>query len=543
MAYGGSTPLRKVLPVLLVKYRGNLDRGSKMESIRLADSCNQAALMDTFDATCVKPKGIGTLIKPRGQVLDHLVHELDIRRPLGINGTIEPALLIGALNAVATATSKLFAPAKTTNGLRLVAPDIAWSSGPADGPVVEGPAEDLLLAVSGRRIRARCPLGNGRRGARAPYARRLMDFTWTAEQQELRERARQVAERGVARYGRFNDCWINGFSKGFSKELAAEGFIGMTWPTQYGGGGRPPIDRLIVAEELISAGAPIAATWFADRQMGPTLINYGSAEQIDRWLPDMLAGDTTWCIGMSEPNAGSDLASLQTRADRHGDHFVINGQKIWTSFGALADCCYLICRTSSEGPLHAGISEIVVPMDTPGIEVREIQDMTTNRHFCEVFYDDVKVPVENLVGVEGAAFKQTMRQLEHERGGIDRLLSNHAIYRHARKRADTTNPLVRQEIAALESAYRIGRILVTREVLRQAPAGFSAATKCFCTEHQQRVADFVARTLGADAMVWDQITQGIVYNPAYTIMGGTSNVLRNILGERVLGLPKEPAAR
>jgi len=246
---------------------------------------------------------------------------------------------------------------------------------------------------------------------------------------------------------------------------------------------------------------------------------------------------------MSEPNAGSDLASLQTRADRRGDHFVINGQKIWTSFGALADCCYLICRTSTEGPPHAGISEIVVPMDTPGIEVREIQDMTTNRHFCEVFYDDVKVSVDHLVGAEGGAFKQTMRQLEHERGGIDRLLSNHAIYLHARQRADETNPLVRQEIAALETAYRIGRILVIREVLRQAPAGFSAATKCFCTEHQQRVADFVARTLGADALVWDQITQGITYAPAYTIMGGTSNVLRNILGERVLGLPKEPAVR
>ena len=166
--------------------------------------------------------------------------------------------------------------------------------------------------------------------------------------------------------------------------------------------------------------------------------------------------------------------------------------------------------------------------------------MTTNRHFCEVFFTDVRVPVENLVGVEGNAFKQTMRQLEHERGGIDRLVSNHALYRLATERADTTDPLVRQEMAALETGYRIGRILVIREVLRQAPAGFSAATKCFCTEHEWRVAQFVARVLGAEATLWSDVTQGLVYAPGYTIMGGTSNIMRNILGERVLGLPHEP---
>jgi len=365
-----------------------------------------------------------------------------------------------------------------------------------------------------------------------------MDFTWTPEQNELRERARKVATEAVMRYGRFNDSWMNGYSKEFAKEMAAQGWIGMTWPVEFGGGGRPAIDRLIVGEEMIAAGAPIAAMWFADRQMGPTLITYGRPDQHAEFLPAMLAGDTTWCIGMSEPNAGSDLASLKTSAVRDGDHWVINGQKIWTSFGADSDYCYLICRTSNDGPPHAGISEIIVPMDTTGIEIRRIEDLTTNRHFCEVFYTDVRVPLANLVGVEGNAFKQTMRQLEHERGGIDRLVSNHAVYRMARERADTSDPLIRQEIAALETGYRLGRILVMREVLKQAPAGFSAATKCFCTEHEQRVADFVSRVFGAEAMLWNDITQGLAYAPAYTIMGGTSNVMRNILGERVLGLPK-----
>ena len=367
-----------------------------------------------------------------------------------------------------------------------------------------------------------------------------MDFSWTAEQVALREQAREVAADAVARYGRFNDSWINGFSKEFAKELAALGWIGMTWPVEYGGGGRPPIDRLIVGEEMIAAGAPIAAAWFADRQMGPTLINYGSADQQAEFLPDMLAGEATWCIGMSEPDAGSDLANLSTSAIRDGDEFVINGQKIWTSFGSLADYCYLICRTDSSGPPHKGISEIIVPMTTPGIEVRPITDMTTNRHFCEVWFTDVRVPVANLVGIEGNAFKQTMRQLEHERGGIDRLVSNRALYDLAVKRADRTDPRVRDEMAAIETGYRLGRILVTREVLGQAPAGFSAATKCFCTEHEVRVAEFVSRVLGPEATLWDDVTHGLTYAPGYTIMGGTSNIMRNILGERVLGLPREP---
>ncbi len=368
-----------------------------------------------------------------------------------------------------------------------------------------------------------------------------MDFTWTAEQDELRSEARRVAEAAVSTYGPHNDSWINGFSKEFARELGAIGWIGMTWPTEFGGGGRPAIDRLIVAEEMISAGAPIAAMWFADRQMGPTLIAHGTPQQQAAFLPGILAGETTWCIGMSEPNAGSDLASLTCAARRDGDEWVINGQKIWTSFGEVADYCYLICRTSTEGPPHAGISEVVVPMDAAGIEVRPITDMTTNRHFCEVFYDDVRVPATNLVGVEGGAFKQTMQQLEHERGGIDRLVSNRALYLAALERADLDDPLVRQAVAALETGYRIGRILVVREVLRQAPRGFSAATKCFCTEHEWRVAEFVAGVLGPEATLWSAMTAGLSYAPGYTIMGGTSNVMRNILAERVLGLPKEPA--
>ena len=367
-----------------------------------------------------------------------------------------------------------------------------------------------------------------------------MDFGWTPEQVRLRDEARAFARDAVSRFGRSNDSWINGYSKEVSRELGARGWIGMGWPKQYGGGERPPLDRLIVAEELITAGAPVGASWFADRQMGPALIAYGSEDQRKRYLPLILSGETTWCIGMSEPEAGSDLASLQTSAVRDGADFVINGQKIWTSFAAKADFCYLICRTSRDGPPHRGISEIIVPMDAPGIEVRPIRDLTESEHFCEVWFNDVRVSANNLVGVEGGAFSQTMRQLEHERGGIDRLVSNRALFDIARRRADTTDPVVRQELAQLEIGYRVGKLLVMRSVMGQAPQGFAAATKCMCTEHEQRVADFVARVLGAEALLWNDIARGIVYAPGYTIMGGTSNVLRNILAERVLGLPREP---
>ena len=368
----------------------------------------------------------------------------------------------------------------------------------------------------------------------------MLDFELPTELQALRQRARTVAAEGVAEFGAHTDSWINGYSKEFSKRLSDEGWIGMTWPTEFGGGGQSNLARIIMGEEMISVGAPIAASWFADRQMGPSLINYGTPDQQAEFLPGMLSGETTWCIGMSEPDAGSDLASLKTSAVRDGDVFIVNGQKIWTSFAATSDYIYLICRTTADGPPHKGVSELIVPMDLPGIEVRPIKDMTTNQHFCEVFFTDVRVPVENLVGVEGAAFKQTMTQLEHERGGIDRLVSNKPLYDRAVAAADTDDPLVRQEIAGLETGYRLGRILVYREALKQAPAGFSAATKCFCTEHQQRVADFAAKTLGMEAVTDSLATHAFAYNPAYTIMGGTSNVMRNILGERVLGLPREP---
>lgn len=373
-----------------------------------------------------------------------------------------------------------------------------------------------------------------------------LDFALRPEWVRLRERARAVAERGAAAYGKWHDSWINGHSREFSKVLAAEGWIGMTWPTSVGGGGRPGIERVIMAEEMISAGAPVAASWFADRQMGPSIYTYGTDRQKAEFLPGMLSGEATWCIGMSEPDAGSDLASVKTAAVRDGADYVVNGQKIWTSAAAGADYCYLICRTDGSGPPHRGVSELIVPMGLPGVEVRTVRDMVGNEHFCEVFFTDVRVPAANLVGAEGDAFRQTMAQLAHERGGIDRLVSNRPLYDLALERADRSDRRVRQEIAAIETGYRLGRLMVYRGALGQGGADFSAGTKAFCTEHEQRVAQFAAKVLGPAAVAGDlamgdaAAAAAVCYAPAYTIQGGTSAIMRNILGERVLGLPRQP---
>jgi alkylation response protein AidB-like acyl-CoA dehydrogenase len=372
-----------------------------------------------------------------------------------------------------------------------------------------------------------------------------MDFALPPELQALADEAREVGEAAAAQVAVPDDSWIAGHDRAFAEELGKRRWLGMTWPVEHGGGGRTVLERFVVFEALISAGAPIAASWFADRQMGPTLLQFGTDEQRRRWLPGIIDGTSMWCIGMSEPDAGSNVAGIRTRAVRDGDEWVVDGQKIWTSGAADADWCYCICRTDPDAKPHESLSELIIDMRSPGVSVKPILDMTGSRHFCEVFFEGVRVPAGNLIGELNGSFRQVMRQMEHERGGIDRLVSNRRLYVDCRPYADTKDPLVRQEIAAIETGYRIGRLLVLRETLGQAPRQFSAATKTFCTELEQRIASFCAATLGAQATLAEpglphRVSRNVAYARAYTIMGGTSQILRNILGERTLALPREP---
>jgi len=366
-----------------------------------------------------------------------------------------------------------------------------------------------------------------------------MNYTMPPALDLLAAEAADLGRRAAATRDVPEDGWLIGESPAFARELADRSWLGMTWPTAHGGHGRSPLERFVVYEQLIAAGAPIASVWFADRQIGPTLLTHGDDTQRARFLPDIVAGTAKWCIGMSEPDAGSDVAALRTRAEPDGaGGWRVTGTKVWTSGAATADWCYLVVRTDPDAPRHRGLSELIVAMDSPGVTVRPIVDATGNRHFCEVVFDDVAVPGDLLVGQPNGAFKQIMGQMEHERGGIDRLVSNRRLYEDAREQADRDDPRIRQEIAALETGYRIGRLLVLREVLGQAPPGFSAVTKTFGTEFEQRVAAFCVRVAGADGLLWGRVARNLCYAPGYTIMGGTTQILRTIIGERLAGLPR-----
>jgi alkylation response protein AidB-like acyl-CoA dehydrogenase len=257
---------------------------------------------------------------------------------------------------------------------------------------------------------------------------------------------------------------------------------------------------------------------------------------------------------MSEPDAGSDPAALETRAELQGDSFVIRGQKTWTSFASQADYCYLVARTDPQARPHRGISEILVPMDAAGIEVRPIRDMVGETHFAEVFFDGVRVPRANLIGELHRGWYQIMQQLDYERSGIERLISNGPLWSDfkiwARERGLTRDPVLRDEIAQIEIARFAGRQLIYHVAALlsegKVPGREAAAAKAVCTEIEQRIANLVTRALGAagllapgapGAPLGGRAARNLLYAPAYTIQGGTNNILRNIVATRVLGLP------
>ncbi len=384
-----------------------------------------------------------------------------------------------------------------------------------------------------------------------------MDYRPTPAQEALRREVREfLADDPAPRARPFaEDGWIAGFDPDFSKRLGARGWIGLTWPREYGGAERSYLDRLIVTEELLLAGAPVAAHWFGDRQIGPALLTHGSAEQKRELLPRITRAEISFAVGMSEPGAGSDLANLKTRADLDGEGFRIRGQKIWTSFAQQADYCYLVARTDPEAAAHRGISELLVRMDAPGITVAPIRDMVDEQHFGQVFFDDVRVPKNCLIGQLNRGFYQIMQQLDYERSGIERLLSNAPLWRDAkrdaRERGLTRDPLVRQEIAEVEIALACGRGMIygvaaqlSRGVV---PNHEAAAAKTFCTSLEQRIAALAARLLGpaaqllpgdALAPLGGRDARNLLYSPAYTIQGGTNEILRNVIAERGLGLPR-----
>jgi alkylation response protein AidB-like acyl-CoA dehydrogenase len=385
-----------------------------------------------------------------------------------------------------------------------------------------------------------------------------VDFKLTPAQEAFREEIRGFLRSELAAEPRRvrEDGWVVGFSRAFSEKLGRRGWLGLTWPREYGGQARSMLERLILTEELLRAGAPVAAHWLGDRQVGPSILRFGTAEQRREILPRVTSGAIVFCVGLSEPNAGSDAAAVTTQAVEDGDGFVIRGQKIWTSFAHQADYCYLVARTDAGGPKHKGISEFIVPMATPGITVRPLLDMTGEHHFNEVFFEDVRVPRTALIGQRDRGWYQIAVQLDHERGGIERVLSNWPLLEDALAALQGTavlrDPVLRDRLAGLRVDLEVARLMVYRIAWLadhgRVPNVEAAVAKSFGTELEQRVAETVASLFQMAALglagtrhaaLGGRVARALLYAPAYTIQGGTSNILRNIIAHRGLGLPAD----
>jgi alkylation response protein AidB-like acyl-CoA dehydrogenase len=345
----------------------------------------------------------------------------------------------------------------------------------------------------------------------------------------------------------------------WQKKMHAAGWVGISWPKEYGGRGASFIQQVIFDEEYFRAHAPILPGASAIGLLGPTLIQLGTEAQKQRHLPAILAGDERWCQGFSEPGAGGDLASLRTRAVDQGDHFVVNGQKVWTSGAHFADWCFLLVRTDPEAPKHKGITYLLVDMKTPGVTVRPLVLLNRHRHFNEVFFEDVAVPKENVVGTVNDGWKVAITTLMFERGGAggrDHAAQIARLVELAKQFPNRQEPSwdqthVRQMLAQLmidTQALKVTRLRgLTRRLRGEAPGPEGSILKLFGSELAQRIADASSTLLGPyatiegeteavpDAARWAQRVMGA---RQYTIAGGTSEIQRNIIGERVLGLPK-----
>jgi len=337
----------------------------------------------------------------------------------------------------------------------------------------------------------------------------------------------------------------------WNNALANAGYAAIAWPVEYGGRGAGVMEQVVYAEELSRAGAPGTLNVIGISNIAPSIMQHGTEEQKRRFLEPMLRGDEIWCQGFSEPNAGSDLASLSTRAVADGDDFVVNGQKVWNTFGNIADWCELLVRTDPNAPKHKGISCLLVDMRLPGIEARPLVTITGEREFSEIFFTDVRVPRSALLGPESEGWRVAMTTLTHERGGVASLhlgvrkkiavlfVLARSTRRGGRPAAD--DPVLRQGLARLYLEGEYLKLLSDRAVsglLHGRAAGpETSLAKLVWSECETHVAEMAGQLLGpaANTGTWGRDR---VYARALSIAGGTTQVNKNIVAQRVLGLPR-----
>ena len=349
------------------------------------------------------------------------------------------------------------------------------------------------------------------------------------------------------------------FLRAFQRKLASKGWLTLGWPREHGGLGASHMMQVIYNEEMTYHRAPTQLGVGPDR-VGPTIILYGSEEQKRRHLPGIAGADSVWCQGFSEPGAGSDLASLQTRADADGDYFVINGSKIWTSFGHKADWCILLARTEAEAPKHKGISYFLLDMRTPGIAVRPLIDITNRHTFNQLFFEDVRVPRDCLVGELNRGWYVAAATLDFERSGINRVVAglrtHQELLEYAREARLNGGRLidqrtVRNKLAELGIEFTAGRMLAYRVASMQArgqiPNAEASMSKLYGSELQQRLAGAGMQILGLGGQLeagsrWaplaGRLEQFYILASALTVAAGTSEIMRGIIAGRGLGLPR-----
>jgi len=379
-----------------------------------------------------------------------------------------------------------------------------------------------------------------------------VEFRFTLEEEAFRKEVREFirSELPKVRQG-----------ESFTKKLAEKGWLTMSWPKEYGGQEADHMRQLVYNEEMTYHRAP-GQTMGTDR-VGPTIIIFGTDEQKAEFLPRIVRDELAWCQGFSEPGAGSDLASLQTRAVRDGDYYVVNGQKIWTSNAQRADYMILLARTDPDAPKHRGISYFLLDMKSPGITIQPLIQMTGQAGFSQVFFDNVRVPAKNMIGEVNRGWYVSTATLDFERSGIGRviggvrLLEELVEYAKATPARDDSGktlfdvPHIRNELADIAIGFRVGRVLCYRVAWMQArglvPNYEASMNKLFGTELNQRLARIGLNSLGLagqltggpSAPLAGRIAQNYLQAVSLTIAAGTSEVNRNIIAQRGLGLPRD----
>jgi alkylation response protein AidB-like acyl-CoA dehydrogenase len=341
------------------------------------------------------------------------------------------------------------------------------------------------------------------------------------------------------------DAWMSGIDLGFSRRLAQRGWVGMTIPVEYGGHGRSALERYVVTEELLAAGAPVSAHWIADRQMAPSILRNGTEQQKRAYLPGIAAAEKFFAIGMSEPDSGSDLASVRTRAVEEADGWRLTGTKVWTSVAHIATAMIVLARTGSSEDRHAGLSQFIVDLPNPAIQVRPIITIDGEHHFNEVVFDDALIPSSALLGVRGDGWRQVTAELGNERSGPERLLSTLPLLREwTRAMSPDADPVARADLGRLVTrlvALRELSLSVAERLERGGNLAVEAAlVKDLGTAFEGDVVDVVRRHVTPDEASANpglvaMVAEAVLHVPAFTLRGGTNEILRSIVAKELVG--------